>query len=164
MNVKHKLIFLSSAFTCVVTGFLIVMHFRHDPHWPASRFGGTPGALALIPVCLISYAVGCFYVNRWLHPKVFPGLRAAIPRPTHDAYTSSRKPLRTILYSGIASLISGTVLLIHFSQPSGTDVPWEVNLGALLCIPIFLISMGFCVHTVNRWHRARQSVSSTSVD
>lgn len=159
---KHKLIFLSSAFTCVATGFLIVMHFRHDPHWPASRFGGTPGALALIPVCLISYGVGCFYVNRWLHPKVFPGLRAAIPRPAQDADTPPRKPLRTILSSGLVSLLSGAILLIHLSQPFGTDVRWGVNLGALFCIPIFLISMGLCVHNVNRWLRAGRSASSTT--
>ena len=157
MDVKDKVIFLSSGFTCVVTGFFIVMHFRHDPHWPDGRFGGTPGALALIPVCLISYAVGCFYVNRWLHPKVFPGLRAAIPRPAHDASTQPGKLLRTILSSGLVSLLSGAILLIHFSQPSGTDVRPGVDLGALLCIPIFLLSMGFCVHTVNRWLRARHS-------
>jgi len=164
MDVKHRLLFLSSAFTCVVTGFLIVMHFRHDPHWPAGRLGGTPGAVALIPVCLISYGVGCFYVNRWLHPKVFPGLRAAIPRPAHDAAATPGKPLRTILSSGLVSLVSGAILLIHFSQPSGTDVRWGVNLGALLCIPIFVVSMGFCVYAVDRWLRACHSASSTTLD
>ena len=159
MDVKRKLIFLFSAFTCITTGFLIVMHFRYDQHWPASRFGGTSGALALIPICLLSYAVSSFYVNRWLHPRVFPRLRAAVPRPAHDSYTPPRKPLRTILYAGLTTFISGAILLTHFSQPSGSNISLASNLGALLCVPVFLISMGLCVHTVNRWLRASQNDS-----
>ena len=164
MDIKRKLIFVFSAFTCITTCFLIVMHFRHDQHWPASRFGGTPGALSLIPICLFSYAVSAFYFNRWLHPKVFPRLRAAIPAPAHDPYIPPRKPLRTVLYAGLTTLVSGAVLLIRFSQPSGTDISSGMHLGALLCIPIFLISMGLCVSTVNRWLNARQNDSSPARD
>ena len=164
MDVKRKLIFLFSVFTCITTAFLIVMHFKHDRHWPASRLGGTPGVQALIPICLLSYAVATFYVNQWLHPRVFPVLRAAIPRPAHDPYTPPRKPLRMILYTGLTTLISGAIVLIHFSQPSGTDTSLEMNLGALLCIPIFVISTGLCVVAVNRWLHARQNDSSPARD
>ena len=130
----------------------------------SSRFGGTPSALALIPVCLLSYAISGFYVSRWLHPKVFPRLRAAIPGPAHDPYTPPRKPLRTILYAGLTTLISGAILFIHFSQPSGTDISSGMHLGALLCIPIFFISTGLGMHTVNRWLNARQNDSSPARD
>ena len=81
---KQILILFVSFVTTVVSGFLVVMHFHHDPHWRPDRFGGLPVALACIPICAASYVVGCYYVNRWLHPILFPRLRAMFPAPPGD--------------------------------------------------------------------------------
>ena len=153
MHWKQKLIFVSSALLTVSSGFLIVMHFQDGPHWPAKRFGGTPGALALIPVCLLSYAIGCFYINRWLHPRVFPRMRAAFPAPAFQP--PARADARSIALSTLAGMLSGGIAIVHFSQPRGADSSLLSTLAALLCALICFVSFSRCSLLVDRWLFAR---------
>jgi hypothetical protein len=154
---KHRLFFLASALTTVISGFLIVMHFQHNPHWPAERFGGTPGALALIPVCLLSYGVGGCYINRWLHPKVFPRLRAALPAPASQPPGRARTGARSIALSALVGTLSGAVAIVHFSQPLAADSSLPSTLAALLCTVTCFISFGRCSLFVEQWLRARSA-------
>lgn len=152
---KHRLVFLASALTSMISLFLIAMHFQHNPHWPAERFGGTPGALALIPICLLSYGVGACYVNRWLHPKVFPRLRAVLPAPASEPTGHARADARSIALSALVGTLSGAVAIVHFSRPPGADSSLPSTLAALLCAVICVLSFSRCSLLVDRRLRAR---------
>ena len=75
------LIFLGAFLTSAMSGFFIIMYFRREPHWTPDRFGGLHVALACIPICVVSYGVASLYAIKWLRPRLYPYLRARIPRP-----------------------------------------------------------------------------------
>jgi hypothetical protein len=81
INWQRILTFLGALIASVISGFIVVMYYRHDRHWTPSRFGGLYVALACVPVCVVSYGVASFYANKWLHPRLYPYLRERIPRP-----------------------------------------------------------------------------------
>lgn len=157
MHWKHRLTFVFSTLLCIVSAFLIVMHFRHGPYWPANRMGGTVGALALIPVCLLSYGVSCFYVYRWLRPTAFPSLRKILPAPAHESPPQPRKSARTIVLSTLTGMLSGAIVLLHFSQRAGVKNLFGSTAAAMFCVVICVASFSRCVYFVDQWLRTRDN-------
>ena len=58
---KHKwwlwLLHYSARLVAVLSGLVVFMHFHHDRYWTPGQFGGRYGALACVPICLISFFV-----------------------------------------------------------------------------------------------------------
>ena len=154
MNWKHTFVFLCAALISIVGGFIIIMHFHHEPHWPGDRFGGKAGALALIPVCMLSYAVSCYYANRWLQSVLFTRLRAIIPRPPQEPLIDPHKRVSMILGSFLTGTVSGTIVILHFfHQPQWPQHTFRGTPGAVACIPICIFSYSLCFVVTNQWLR-----------
>ena len=154
MGWKRRLVFLGSSLTSIASGFIILMHFRHEPHWPQDRFGGTPGALACIPICLLSYIVSCYCFNQWLHPLVFPRLRAILPRPAQEPPINPQKRVSMILGSFLTGTVSGTIVIMHFfHQPHWPQDHFAGTPGAVACIPICISSYSLCFYYADQWLR-----------